>query len=48
MKNGYDIELVDSLPTQFLCPFCKLLMRNPIQTFRGGLACEYCYKHALG
>ena len=47
MNTGYDIELVGSLPTKLLCPFCKFLMRDPIQTFRGELACEYCYKQAL-
>ena len=44
---GYDIELVETLPTKFKCPFCGYLMIDPIQTCRGELACGYCYKQAL-
>ena len=47
MNNGYHLELVETLPIKYLCPLCKRLMRDPIQTFRGELACEHCYKEAL-
>ncbi|XP_057315097.1 TNF receptor-associated factor 3-like isoform X2 [Hydractinia symbiolongicarpus] len=42
--SGYEVLLVDPLPERLKCPLCKKLMRNPIQTYRGELACEYCYQ----
>ena len=44
--DGYKVTLCEDVQDTFLCPFCKLLMRNPVQTFRGELACEYCYIQA--
>ena len=47
LKNtGYKVCLCEDVNDALLCPFCKLLMRNPVQTFRGELACEYCYVQA--
>lgn len=43
---GYKVNLCEDVNDTLLCPFCKLLMRNPVQTFRGELACEYCYLQA--
>ncbi|XP_057295437.1 TNF receptor-associated factor 3-like [Hydractinia symbiolongicarpus] len=46
--QGYDVLLQDGKQHGYLqCPLCKKLMRNPIQTFRGELACETCYKNAM-
>ena len=47
MENGYKLELVSEFPTKFRCPFCEHLMRDPIQTSRGELACGSCYMEAL-
>ena len=44
--GGYKVSLCEDVQDTLLCPFCKLLMRNPVQTFRGELACEYCYVQA--
>jgi len=44
--GGYKVSLCGDVQDTLLCPFCKLLMRNPVQTFRGELACEYCYVQA--
>lgn len=43
-ESGYEVLLVKTLTERLTCPFCMKLMRNPIQTFRGELACEYCYQ----
>ena len=45
-NTGYKVTLCEDVKYTLLCPFCKLLMRNPVQTFRGELACEYCYTQA--
>ena len=44
--RGYKVNLCHDVGCTLLCPFCKYLMRNPVQTFRGELACEYCYIQA--
>ena len=48
--GGYNVKLWDEGDVlkneKFICPFCKLLMRNPVQTCRGELACSSCYQHA--
>ncbi|XP_065654981.1 TNF receptor-associated factor 5 isoform X4 [Hydra vulgaris] len=41
--KGYDVKLVDGFPDKYKCYFCKLVFRDPIQTFRGERACKYCY-----
>ena len=42
---GYDVKLCDNNKVfqKYKCPLCFLLLRHPIQTERGELACEYCY-----
>ena len=48
-KPGYNVNLLkdcDVVKNKLLCPFCNLLMRNPVQTCRGELACIDCYKQA--
>ena len=47
-KYGYNVRLVAGVPKIFKCPFCNLLVRNAIQTFRGERACEACYIEAKG
>ena len=42
------VYLVEPLPERFRCPLCMKLMRNPVQTIRGELACENCYKSNIG
>ena len=37
-KNGYE---------RYLCQLCGFVLRNPIQTMRGQLACYSCYDNAL-
>ena len=47
VTGGYDVQLCDEgAKLEHYCPICKLLMRDPVQTFRGRLACNYCYKKA--
>ncbi|XP_065679153.1 TNF receptor-associated factor 5 isoform X2 [Hydra vulgaris] len=41
--KGYNVKLVDGFPDKYKCYFCKLVFRDPIQTFRGERACKYCY-----
>lgn len=43
---GYDVPLVALLPNKFKCPLCELLIRDAVQTYRGELACESCYRAA--
>ena len=45
--RGYDVELVEEIPERLKCPLCETLMRDPIQTIRGELACEICYESNL-
>ena len=42
---GYDVKLCDNNKVfqKYKCPLCFLLLRHPIQTERGELACEYWY-----
>jgi len=47
-KDGYDVYLVEPINKRFQCPLCNKLMRDPIQTIRGELACEYCYTKNFG
>lgn len=42
-KSGYEVNLIDDLPQRLKCPLCKSLIRSPIQTQRGELACQFCY-----
>ena len=44
---GYKVKLCAPLPRKLSCSFCQLLMRNPIPTIRGELACEDCYEEGL-
>ena len=44
---GYDVKVCDA--TNFdrhKCPLCDRLLREPVQTERGEIACERCYKRA--
>ena len=45
-NTGYKVIACEDVKNGLLCPFCTLFMRNPVQTFRGELACEYCYMQA--
>ncbi|XP_057304946.1 TNF receptor-associated factor 5-like isoform X2 [Hydractinia symbiolongicarpus] len=44
--RGFDVKLVSSVTGRYKCSMCKLLLREPIQTFRGELACGSCYSYA--
>ena len=46
--GGYDVILMSSTPERFRCPFCKKLMKDAVQTFRGERACAQCYETAKG
>ena len=47
--GGYNVELKEPLPKEFICHnFCKLLMKDPVQTSRGDRSCETCYREAKG
>ena len=44
---GYKVMLREIVSLESLtCPFCKLLMRAPIQTYRAERACGHCYRQA--
>ena len=43
---GYNVNLCEKVDQRFICPLCSRLLRNPVQTFRGVLACASCYQHA--
>ena len=48
-KLGYDVKLLygdDGKYEKYKCPLCKFLIREPIQTERGELACMDCYNTA--
>ena len=47
--HGYDVHLCNLKEFEkYQCPLCKYLIRHPIQTERGELACEHCYHEAKG
>ena len=37
-NTGYKVTACEDVKNGLLCPFCKLLMRNPVQTCRGGIS----------
>jgi len=41
--EGYKITLVEGLPSRLTCPLCRRLMKKPLQTHRGEIACTSCY-----
>lgn len=43
---GYNVNLCKKVDQRLICPLCSRLIRNPVQTFRGVLACASCYQHA--
>lgn len=45
-RIGYNVNLCEAVKDGLSCPFCELVMRTPIQTYRGEVACRYCYKQA--
>lgn len=46
-EAGYKVTLCEKVDERrFKCPLCFRLMRDPVQTYRGQLACAYCYKEA--
>lgn len=46
--GGYQVALKNPLPLKWQCPFCNLLMKDAIQTYRGEMACESCFLKAKG
>ena len=42
-KNGYEKNGYE----KYFCPLCGFVLRNPVQTMRGQLACYSCYDNAL-
>jgi len=45
-SSGYKVKLCEKADEKYMCPLCSKLMRNPVQTYRGILACASCYEHA--
>ena len=48
--GGLNVLLVSQMPDKYKCPFCKKLMRDPVQTLNppceGDRACHACYIEA--
>ena len=42
-ERRHSLKLMDKVPEELKCPLCEKLLREPIQTVRGELACEDCY-----
>ena len=49
-SGGLDVQLVGPLPEKYVCPFCKKLMKDPIQCLNppkeGDRSCRSCYQEA--
>ena len=49
-SGGLDVNLVNAMPERYKCPFCKKLMRDPVQSLNppceGDRACRSCYSEA--
>ena len=45
-SGGYTVKLLPGtrVPESYYCPFCKLLLRNAVQTSEGDRLCESCFK----
>ena len=45
IEIGFDLQLQGGdVPQRLLCPLCKKILRKPLQTARGEVACSSCYK----
>ena len=49
-SGGFNVNLVNPIPDRYKCPFCKKLMKDPVQTLNppceGDRACRSCYLEA--
>ena len=43
-----NIKLAKKISSHLICPLCHRLLKDPIQTVRGELACQKCYQKHLG
>ena len=42
---GYDVVTVEAVKSGIVCPHCKLVLRDAVQTLEEGYRlCETCYK----
>ena len=45
-NGGYDVTLCEESGSEkFLCELCRYILKEPIQTIRGHLACALCYEN---
>lgn len=46
--GGYDVEFVCAIPSDYICPICQLVCRDPVQTTEcGHRFCESCLEPIL-
>ena len=48
VEEGFEVNLTGELPRRLQCPLCHKLMRKPLQTARGEVACSACYVRHKG
>lgn len=47
-EEGYELQLIEPLPERLKCSLCGKLMKKPLQTCRGEIACHSCYYDRKG
>lgn len=47
-EQGYELQLIEPLPERLKCSLCGKLMKKPLQTCRGEIACYSCYYDRKG
>ena len=46
--GGYDVEFISAVPSDYICPICQLVCRDPVQTTEcGHRFCESCLEPIL-
>ena len=42
VNGGYDVKPVENVPSEYECPICLLMLRQPVQTSCGHRFCQIC------